>query len=116
MESPGATPAGNFTSGRFNPMLRNEMTAFMINPFLKHGGLEFFGTWELATGKANNESSNRPFNQLAAELLYRFGSTDNFYLAGRYNQVSVEEIGTGHDLRINRVKLTRGWFKTKKIL
>lgn len=116
MESPGATPAGNFTSGRFNPMLRNEMTAFMINPFLKYGGLEFFGTWELATGKANNESSNRSFNQLAAELLYRFGNTDNFYLAGRYNQVSGEEIGTGNDLKINRVQFGGGWFMTKNIL
>src|SRR5690625_7904087 len=102
MERRGAAPAGNVTSGRFKPMLRNEMPAFMINPCREYGGLEFFGTWELATGKANNESSNRSFNQLAAELLYRFGNTDNFYLAGRYNQVSGEEIGTGNDLKINR--------------
>src|SRR5690625_6491061 len=102
MESPGATPAGNFTSGRFNPMLRNEMTAFMINPFLKYGGLEFFGTWELATGKENIKSTNRPFNQLPPELLYRFGNTDIFNLAVLIIQVSGEKMGTGNDIKINR--------------
>jgi len=116
MESPGASTQANFTSGRFNPMLRNEMTALMINPFIKYGGLEFFGTWEHASGKADNESSNRSFNQLAAELLYRFGNMDNFYVAGRYNQVDGTEIGTGNDIKINRVQLGGGWFMTKNIL
>src|SRR5690625_585892 len=116
MESPGASSQANFTSGRFNPMLQNEMTAFMINPFIKYGGLEFFGTWENSTGKANSESDTRSFNQLAAELLYRFGQMDNFYVAGRYNQVSGQEIGTGNDLKINRLQLGGGWFMTKNVL
>src|SRR5690625_1539223 len=116
MESPGASSQANFTSGRFNPMLQNEMTAFMINPFIKYGGLEFFGTWENSTGKANSESDTRSFNQLAAELLYRFGQMDNFYVAGGYNQVSGQEIGTGNDLKINRLQLGGGWFMTKNVL
>jgi hypothetical protein len=32
MEPLGATPAANFTSGRFNPGMRNEVTALMSTP------------------------------------------------------------------------------------
>src|SRR5690625_7079965 len=96
-------------------MLQNEMTAFMINPFSKYGGLEFFGTWENSTGKANSESDTRSFNQLAAELLYRFGQMDNFYVAGRYNQVSGQALGTGNDLKINRLQLGGVRFMRKNV-
>src|SRR5699024_3007332 len=57
MEEPGATSAGNFRSGRFDPFLKNEMTAFMINPFIKYRGLEFFGVYEPASGKEASEAS-----------------------------------------------------------
>ena len=40
----------NFRSGRYNPALRNKITAIMFNPFLKYQGLEFFGTIESAKG------------------------------------------------------------------
>lgn len=115
MEPKGATSAGNFTSGRFNPGLRNELTAFMINPFLKYNGLEFFGTFERASGKANAEADSRSFTQYAAELLYRFGPSENIYVGGRYNQVSGEMAG-GSDIDITRFNLAAGWFMTKNIL
>lgn len=115
MEPEGATSAGNFTSGRFNPGLRNKLTAFMINPYVKYNGFEFFGTFERASGKANVEIEKRNFNQYAAELLYRFGFNENFYVGGRFNQVSGELIGD-HDIDITRFNLAGGWFMTKNIL
>lgn len=115
MEPEGATSAGNFTSGRFNPGFRNQLTAFMINPFVKYNGLEFFGTFETASGKANAESSKRTFTQYAAEALYRFGADENFYVGARYNNVSGEMVGD-IDVDITRFNLGAGWFMTKNIL
>ena len=116
MEMPDATSAGNFTSGRFNPALNNRLNAVMFNPFVKYKGLEFFGMYERAEGRNNNEVENRVFNQYGAELLYRFGQTENFYVGGRYNQVSGEQVGTGNDIDITRFQLGGGWFMTKNIL
>src|SRR5690554_3448189 len=115
MEPEGATSAGNFTSGRFNPGLRNEVTSFMINPFVKYGGLEFFGTFEMATGKATAEVESRSFNQYAGELIYRFGNLENLYVGGRYNLVDGEMVG-GNQVDISRFNLSAGWFMTKNIL
>lgn len=116
MEEPGATSAGNFRSGRFDPMLRNKMTSFMVNPFVKYGGLEFFGVYERSTGKAYSESKNRSFDQYSAELLYRFGGTENFYVAGRYNLVKGTEFMTNNEVEIDRFNIGAGWFMTKNIL
>ncbi|WP_311195862.1 hypothetical protein [Antarcticibacterium sp. 1MA-6-2] len=115
MEATGATPAANFSSGRFNPGLRNELTAFMVNPFLKYGGLEFFGTYERATSKATAEPDTRTFNQYAGELIYRFGNNENFYVGGRYNLVD-GELTAGKEVDITRYNLAGGWFMTKNIL
>ncbi len=115
METEGATTAGNFTSGRFNPGLRNELTSFMINPFVKYQGLEFFGTYERASGKADAEPDTRSFNQYAAEVIYRFGNNENLYVGGRYNYVDGEMMG-GTDVDITRFNLAAGWFMTKNIL
>jgi len=115
MEPEGATTSANFTSGRFNPGFRNELTAFMINPFVKYGGIEFFGTFERSSGKANAELESRSFSQYAAELIYRFGNNENLYFGGRYNYVDGEMIG-GTDVDISRFNLAAGWFMTKNIL
>ncbi|WP_026452422.1 hypothetical protein [Aequorivita capsosiphonis] len=115
MEEEGATTKNNFASGRFNPGLRNELTSFMINPFVKYQGLEFFGTYERASGKADTELETRSFNQYAAELIYRFGNNENIYVGGRYNYVDGEELG-GTNIDISRFNLSAGWFMTKNIL
>lgn len=115
MENENATSAGNFTSGRFNPGFRNELTAFMINPFVKYGGVEFFGTFERSSGKANAELESRSFSQYAAELIYRFGNEENVYIGGRYNYVDGEMMG-GTEVDITRFNLAAGWFMTKNIL
>ncbi|PRZ00943.1 hypothetical protein [Marinilabilia salmonicolor] len=115
MEAPDASASGNFRSGRWNPGFNNELTAFMVNPFVKLGGLEFFGVIESASGKSNGEADTRNFTQLSGELIYRFGNEENFYVGGRYNTVG-GETATGEDVDINRVQLSGGWFMTKNIL
>lgn len=115
MEPTDASSSGNFRSGRWNPELNNELTSFMVNPFIKLGGLEFFGVIESASGKSNGEADTRNFTQLSGELIYRFGNSENFYLGGRYNTVG-GETAAGLDVDINRVQLSGGWFMTKNIL
>jgi hypothetical protein len=115
MEQVGASPVGNFTSGRYNPAFGNEVTAFMVNPFLKFGGLEFFGTYEVASGKRSTQTDTRSFTQMAGELIYRFGMDEDFYVAGRYNTVNGDDV-SGVEVDINRVQVSAGWFMTKNIL
>ncbi len=115
IEDNEATTTRNFRSGRYNPNMRNKVTAFMINPFVKYKGLEFFGTFEHTSGKANTELTNRTATQYAGELIYRFGKDENLYLGGRYNVVNAEEI-SGDEIDISRFQLGAGWFMTKNIL
>lgn len=115
MEPTDASASGNFRSARWNPGFNNELTSFMVNPFIKLGGLEFFGVIESASGKSNGEADTRNFTQLSGELIYRFGNSENFYLGGRYNTVG-GETAAGLDVDINRVQLSGGWFMTKNIL
>ncbi|WP_242203591.1 hypothetical protein [Aestuariivivens insulae] len=104
----------NFRSGRFNPSFKNSVTAIMFNPFLKYGGLEFFGTFETVSGKSLGDSDTRNVTQIAGELIYRFGETENFYLGTRYNTVDAEE--NSGDVTVDRFQLGAGWFMTKNIL
>lgn len=115
MEEEGASPVGNFRSGRYNPGFGNEVTAFMINPFLKYGGLEFFGTFEVASGKRSTQTTDREFTQMAGELIYRFGQNENLYVAGRYNTINGDDV-SGVEIDIDRVQISAGWFLTKNIL
>lgn len=104
-----------FRAARINPNLSNELTTFMINPFVKYKGLEFFGMYERASGKTRAESSTRAFNQYAGELIYRFGHDEKFYAGGRYNVVTGELI-SGEDVDIQRFNIGAGWFMTNNIL
>ncbi|WP_142786284.1 hypothetical protein [Changchengzhania lutea] len=115
LEDEDASTSGNFRSGRYNPNLRNNITAIMFNPFIKFGGLEFFGTIESAKGKADSETEERTAKQFAGELIYRFGDSENFYLGTRYNKVDAEDANDG-DIEISRFQIGAGWFMTKNIL
>ena len=108
---------GGPRDGRFNARF-TKLTALQINPFIKFKGLEFFGIYELANG--NNEftqpqsDTEGGFTQLAAELLYRFGTNEKFYIGGRYNTVNgkMRESAT-ENLDISRLNLGGGWFSSK---
>lgn len=116
MENTLATTSANFTSGRINPGQTDNITATAINPFIKYKGLELFGNIETTKGKAANETTDRTWNQLGADLVYRFGSNEKFYLAGRYNQVDGTLAGSGLDVTIDRTQIGGGWFISKNIL
>jgi hypothetical protein len=111
---------GTDFDGRYNARF-TKLTAFQINPFVKFKGLEFFGIYELASG-SNDITQPAPdkegdFTQLAAELLYRFGGDEQFYIGGRYNTVKGRTLESAtEDLEISRVNLGAGWFLSKNIL
>ncbi|MCK0159269.1 hypothetical protein [Allomuricauda sp. F6463D] len=115
MEDTDASASGNFRSGRYDPGFSNEITAFMINPFVKYKGLEFFGTFETASGKTDAETENRNATQLAGELVYRFGNAEDFFIGTRYNTVNSDD-PSGSDVTIDRFQLGGGVFLTKNIL
>ncbi|WP_200976939.1 hypothetical protein [Echinicola sp. 20G] len=104
---------GSDFEGRFNPRF-SELTALQFNPFLKYKGLEFFGIYEVAMN--GEDQGNGQFTQLAAELLYRFGEDERFYLGGRYNQVKGEQTEDAATLTIDRFNIGGGWFMTKNIV
>lgn len=109
-----------YSSGRFNPGYNGKLDAVMINGFAKMHGLEFFGTYEYASGrgKATADADNRITKQYAIEGLYRFGSYENLYLGLRYNAVNSELLFSGDitDVKIDRFAAGAGWFITKNIL
>lgn len=149
LEPSTATLTANAFSGRLNPAFSDNVTSFVINPFVKFNGIEFFGTYEVARGNTSVENGeikyspaaadvttfskleNRQFNQLAVDLLYRFGPSENFYVGARYNTVSGTQVfgqstvttvaggirqGTRTDIAIDRTAFGGGWFITRNIL
>ena len=107
--------AGEFRIPRFDPGFTNELTSIMINPFVRYKGIEFFGVIESSSGKARAEADRRNFQQYAADLLYRFGANEDFYVGGRFNLVT-GETNAGEDVDITRFNIGGGWFMTKNVL
>ncbi len=116
MENTLATPAAQFTSGRLNPNQTDNITAMVLNPFVKYKGVELFGNFEQSTGSARNETENRTWNQWATDMVYRFGSQEKFYVAGRYNRVNGPLLVAGPEVSMERTQIGGGWFVTKNIL
>ncbi len=106
-------PANDF-EGRFNPRFK-QMSALQFNPFMKYKGLEFFGIVESVNN--SEEQGNGQFTQLSGELLYRFGTTKQFYLGGRYNTVKGKNTEADtQEIEISRLNLGGGWFMTKNVI
>jgi hypothetical protein len=149
MEPAAATLTGNAFSGRLTPNFSDDVMTFVINPFVQFQGLELFGTIEFAKGNtavengevqytaAANDATKfskldkRKFDQLAVDLLYRFGKEDKFYVGARYNKVSGEQVfgtattaataggisqGKRYDVSQDRTAFGGGWFITRNIL
>ena len=124
-----ANPAGTAIafSGRIDPKFSKQVDAFMLNAFVKAGGLELFGTYETANGRTKTETANRNANQIAGDVIYRFGKSENFYLGARYNVANVT-LGKGQvvpaattsvanfDAQVDRTSFAAGWFMTRNIL
>jgi hypothetical protein len=114
---PTSFNVGSTPEATFNPGFGNWATSYMINPFVKYKGLEFFGTVELASGgdKAGSDAK-RTVDQYAAELIYRFGKTEQFYVGGKYNTVSGKLSNATQEVSVNKFEASAGWFMTKNIL
>ncbi|MEQ8682451.1 MAG: hypothetical protein RID25_21985 [Cyclobacteriaceae bacterium] len=104
---------GNAFEGRFNPRFK-QLTAIQVNPFIKFKGLEFFGIYEVASNSDDQGAGS--FTQLAGELLYRFGGTEQFYLGGRYNTVSGKMTENALTQEINRLNIGGGWYLTNNVM
>lgn len=111
-------PTSNKDTGRFNPGFGNWATSFMVNPFVKYGGLEVFGTLEFASGgNKKGDDTTRNVNQYAGDVVYRFGNKENLYIGAKYNTVSGKlSNADANKININRFESSLGWFMTKNIL
>jgi hypothetical protein len=111
-------PTANKDTGRFNPGYGNWATSYMINPFVKYKGLEFFGTLELTSGgDAKGNDDKRTVNQYVGDLLYRFGQKESFYIGAKYNLVTGKlKNADANTVTVNRLETGLGWFMTKNIL
>lgn len=150
MEPTTATLTANAFSGRINPGFKDNVSAIMINPSAKLGGLEFFGTYEMSEGNSQVENgevkysnptllyngsattigklNNRKFTQLEADLIYRFGKGEKYYVGAKYNTVSGTAVfgqsttatninqGTRSDISVDRTCFAAGWFVTRNVL
>ena len=116
IENTAATTNANFTSGLINPGFRAEVTATMINPFVKFRGLELFGVIENAEGRARGEAERRSWNQQAVDAVYRFLPGERMFVGARYNRAAGELAGVTDEVSVNRWQLGAGWFITPSIL
>lgn len=115
---PGSLPASTAVafSGRLNPGFSKKVDAFMLNGFLKAGGLELFATYENAKGRTKTETADRSMTQIAGDVIYRFGKAENLFAGLRYNTVSAGLAGITGDVKVNRTAFAAGWFLTKNVL
>jgi len=116
LENTAATSDGNAWSGRFDPGFSEKVTTFMINPFIKFMGLELFGTYEMAYGKASKEVNTREITQGAVDLVYRFPRKENFWIGGRFNVVTGAPVANTNSMTIYRGVGSVGWFVSKNIV
>ncbi|WP_425392992.1 hypothetical protein [Ekhidna sp.] len=97
---------------RWNPGFSSH-TAIMINPFVKFKGLEFFGVYETTS---NGDDTGGGYNQIAADVIYRFGESERVFLGARYNAVSGEAADGAATQEIDRTHLGFGYFMTKNVM
>jgi hypothetical protein len=99
------------------PGFANKVNAQVVNPFLKVGGAEFFGNFEIAQGKGSAEAKVRNLRQQVYEGLYRFGPSEALYFGGRYNVLSGQLVANNlADQSVNRYQVGGGWFVTPNVL
>jgi hypothetical protein len=116
LESSTSTELANAWSGQVRPGFSNKVNAEVINPFVKIGGAEFFGSFETATGGSFTEPKLRTLHQNVYEGLYRFAN-DQLYVGGRYNTLKGQLISkSSADQKVTRYQVGGGWFVTPNVL
>lgn len=116
IKSPHLT--GDYSPNSFGTIPEGQ--SYMLNIFAKYKFLEFFATYENATGtylkaydKVNKiyPEADYDFTNYSVEALAYFGGQDQFYAGARYNAVS-DQI----DQSVNRIQGILGWKLTKNIV
>jgi urease beta subunit len=125
--SPKPVATTQFTSGRFNPGMNDEVNAMMFNALLEGYGLEIFFNYDINTGRsASAIDRERAFSQLAIDGIYRFswGGKNNLFAGVRYNTVTAEAFNLAgtlsadkvDEIGIDRTAIAAGWFITPSVL
>lgn len=116
MENTAATTAGQAWSGALRPSLGYRVHAFVVNPFIKFRGLEFFGNVETATGKSATETRYHTWRQQSGETVYRF-MDEKLYAAFRYNVVAGRLAAANPgDVEVTRSQIAGGWYLNPMML
>ena len=116
MENTTSTETAQAWSGSIQPGLKNSIHSIVVNPFLQVGGLEFFGNFERAKGRAQGETDNRVWRQNVGEVVYRFLADQRLFVAARYNTVNGNLAVGAPKVTVNRSQAGGGWFLTPNIL
>ena len=116
LENTASTESGNAWSGNLQPGFSNRVASYVVNPFLKYDGFEFFGNIETSTGGAANETTDRTWRQQSGDFIYRFLDNEKAYVAFRYNKAEGQLVGDPADANIVRTQYAFGLFLTKNIL
>ena len=101
-------------SGHIWTGFNSNVTALVINPFVRFRDLELFGNVETITGGASAEV-DRTWRQQSGDVIYRFFD-DAAYLAGRYNVARGEFAGMPEPVSVVRMQFGGGVFVTRNIL
>jgi hypothetical protein len=124
LENSVSTISANAWSGEVRPAFSSRVNAYVLNPFVKYNGLEFFGNIETASGfsgypglaSSSADTLTRTWRQLAGDVTYRFWN-DKLYTAYRYNTAAGEITNTiPGDVRVNRFQLAGGWYVNPMML
>jgi len=116
LENSTSTETANAWSGEIRPGFSNKVNAQVVNPFIKIGGLEYFGSYEVAKGGAFTEPKLRNLRQYASDVLYRFYD-EKMYVGGKYVALNGQMLPKNYtDQNVNRIEVGGGWFVTPNVL
>jgi hypothetical protein len=110
MENTAATESANATSGYINPGFKNEVTAMVLNPFVKFRGAEVFGVIERSKGRAAIETTEREWKHYAVDAVYRFLADEKLFVGARYNRAEGALVGIPGEVGADRYQIAAGWF------
>src|ERR1700682_1756442 len=116
LENTASTESAQAWSGAMQPGLKNSIHSYVVNPFVQCHGLELFGNFERAKGRAALETENRTWKQNVGEVVYRFLPDQRLFVAARYNTAKGQlTVGTP-DVTVKRTQVGGGWFLTPNVL
>jgi hypothetical protein len=115
LENVKATESAQAWSGDVQPGYRDNVTAWVVNPYVEFKGIELFGNIEQSSGRNQGELTDRDWSQYAGDAVYRFAK-DQFYVAGRYCVAEGRFQGFTSDVSVDRTEVGGGWFLTPNAL